>query len=111
MHHREKKMTHVKSGNTTMVDIYEAAGGLVSEDRTMVSIDASKQHPFEIVLRVYPTTHKMGVDGETITFGVLLDDEMMLEHGPGGTLMHHLYFDAEVTLPVSQVKILKKEEA
>jgi hypothetical protein len=99
---------------TTLLDIYEAAGARVSEDRTMVHFDSgSPLKPFEIVLTVFPQSIRIdGIGGpEVIEFGVLLHDEVSFEEVPymGHKVIHH-NFDANIEIPASQVRILKKEQ-
>ena len=97
-------------GDTTLIDIYEAAGATVSEDRKMVSMTHGDLKPFKIELLVYPGTVEFdGVGGEKITFDVMLEDEFALGKTTyAGTPMHQIHHIAEVTLPVSQVKIIKE---
>ena len=104
------KTTYIPSGETTLIDIYEAAGGEVNEDRTQVSMNPAQMKPFDIKLRVYPSAVTHDMDGERITFGILLDDEMTLEETAGGTLMHRHDFIAELEMPIAQVKILKEDK-
>lgn len=100
----------MKNGTTTMVDIYEAAGGVVNEDRTSVTISTPKS--FEIVLRVFPIGVESGMDGDFVTFDVVLDDTVVFgEPTLLGTPYSELQNDASIRLPVDQVRILSKEEA
>lgn len=63
---------------TTLIDVYEAAGGTVNEDRTMVTMDEGGK-PFKIELTVAMTGMEQSVDGTTVTFGVLLDRKHVIE--------------------------------
>lgn len=90
---------------TTLFDIYEAAGGVVNEERTHVTITGPMK-PFKIELLVYPTGVSSSWDGpDEVTLGVLLDTERILEETALGGIVHEHTFDAELKLPVSQVKI------
>lgn len=99
---------------TTLLDIYEAAGARVSEDRTQVTMDSStRMEPFDIVLTVFPqSVHIEGAGApEVIEFGVLLHDEVSFEDVPWmGTKVNQHHFDAKIEIPVGQVRILKKEQ-
>lgn len=98
------------SKDTTLIDIYEAAGATVSEDRKMVSMTHGDLKPFKIELLVYPGMVEFdGLGGEKITFQVMLEDEFVLgEPTYAGTPFHQVNHIAEVTLPVSQVKIINE---
>lgn len=94
--------------DTTLVDIYEAAGATVSEDRTTAT-NLHQMQPFDIVLRVFPTGLQLGgPDGEKMTFAILLESNYFFETVPEGTRMREVGYNEEVTLPVNQVRILKK---
>lgn len=99
---------------TTLIDIYEAAGAKVSEDRSQVTLNSENPlKPFDIVLTVFPQgVHFEGVGApEVVEFGVLLQDEVSFEHFPHlGTKVIHHNFDANIEIPVGQVRILKKEQ-
>lgn len=88
---------------TTLLDIYEATGGIKSDDGLQVSI-TPPLHPFKIELLVLPTGIDMGPDGEFVTFQVMLHDEFKTEFG----MIRQTSHEAEVKLPVSQVKIIKE---
>lgn len=99
---------------TSLIDIYEAGGAEVSADRDSFTISSSKPlKPFDIVLRVYPQSVTMGYgEPEQVTFGVLLDDEVSFDEITPNAGLHrmlHHTFDEEVTIPVRQIRILKKE--
>lgn len=79
---------------TTIHDIFEASGGIESD---------YNPHPFKIELLVVPTAIEMGADGEFVTLGVILHDDFK-PNSRGMQVIHH---EAEVQLPVSQVKIIK----
>lgn len=91
---------------TSMIDIYEAMGGVVNEDRTSVQI-ASPGKPFKIELLVMPNTFEMGADGEFVTFAVLVDDGHIIEEGPLGVNVRNVYHDIDLRLPVESVNIKK----
>lgn len=94
---------------TTLVDIYEAAGCDVSEDRQSVSFDSGKVlQPFDIVLRVVPTGLEYYGNGGQVkmTFAVPLRDDY--DYGVGGQ-MNIFENTTDITLPVDQVRIMKKE--
>jgi hypothetical protein len=97
---------------TTLVDIYEAGGAEVNEDRTQVSMVAGQMQPFEIVLRVVPIAVQMQHgQKDIVTFGVLLDDETVFgEPTVLGTPMRQIYHSTEVEIPVDQVRLLKNEQ-
>jgi hypothetical protein len=91
---------------TKMIDIYEAAGGEVNEDRTMVTMKPP-QKPFKIWVTVVPSEITYDhVEGESVKFSVLLDDEWAVV---SGRLIHNT-FGETLELPVSQVHIIKEEE-
>lgn len=94
---------------TTLVDIYEAAGAKVSDDRTMVTVSNKEPlKPFEIVLTVYPQAITQDGDGERVTFAVLLDDEYVIDKRLGRADIRWVsYSDTEIELPVSQIRIHK----
>lgn len=95
---------------TTMLDIYEAMGGVANEDRTQVSVTPGQTKPFDIVLRVVPATFELNSDGvEKVTFAIFLDDEFRFgDTTPAGTPMYTIQHEEEIQLPVSQVRILKE---
>lgn len=98
---------------TTLIDVYEAGGAAVSEDRKSVTLKPNDMHAFDIVLRVYPiAVEHDGITKEKVTFGVILDDEYVLgKHIPyQGTPMHMIVHDAEIVLPVDQIRILKEDK-
>lgn len=88
---------------TTLLDIYEAAGGIKTEDGLQVSI-TPPLHPFKIELLVVPTAIDMGPEGEFVTLDVLLEDELRQD----GLGMRRVQHEASVQLPVRQVKIIKE---
>lgn len=91
---------------TTMIDVYEAAGGEVNEDRTMVTMNPP-QKPFKIWVTVVPSEVTYDYDsGESVKFSVLLDDEWMVVNG---RIVHNT-FGETLELPVSQVHIIKEVE-
>lgn len=93
---------------TTMLDIYEAAGFELSEDRQSVKMEGGQlAKPFDIVLRVVPETYEM-VAGLPVKIGfrVLLKQSVNIN---GGTVTFTEH-DVLVKLPVDQVRILKKEQ-
>lgn len=93
--------------DTTLLDIYEAAGGTANEDRTMVTVDTPGK-PFEITLLVYPIgVENFGVPDSpsSVTFAVLLDDAHTFGLGHSGTQVGRISYDVEITLPVNQVRI------
>jgi len=89
---------------TTLVDIYEAAGFEVTEDRTRVMMSGVQQmRPFDIVLRVVPTGVAFDYEGqEKVTFSVQLHDGYRYD---GGAMIFTEY-GFEMALPVDQVRIL-----
>lgn len=90
---------------TTLIDIYEAAGGKVNEDRTQVEVNGAAK-PFDIVLRVIPTAVNIDeVAGRSVTFAVLLDDTHHFEDNRHTWVEH----EVDITLPIEQVRILKEE--
>lgn len=89
---------------TTLLDIYEAAGGIKSDDGLQVST-TSPLRPFKIELLVVPTAIEMGSEGEFVTFSVQLKDEIK----PNSRGMRMVYHEAEVQLPVSQVVIVRDQ--
>lgn len=97
---------------TTLIDIYEAAGATVNEDRTKVSMVAGQMQPFEIVLRVVPMGIQMQQgQKDIVTFAVLLDDEWAIgTQTAAGTEMRQIYHGTEVEIPVDQVRLLKNEQ-
>lgn len=95
-------------GDTTMLDIYEAAGWKVNQDRTAVYTDGTLPNKaFEIVLKVVPIGVQMGEGPDKVTFAIILDEETVIEQGLLGTTLHRLAYDEEITLPVNQVNIKK----
>lgn len=95
---------------TNLIDIYEAAGAAVNEDRTAVTLTSEKPlKPFEIVLTVFP--HMIEQDGygnEKITLAILLDDTHFI-HSDG---RYEIFsYEEAVTLPVPQVRIHKEEKS
>lgn len=96
---------------TTLVDIYEAAGATVSEDRKTVTMIPGQMKPFEIILTVYPTGIEMEDPYvEKITFDIILNSEVAFgKTGFAGTPMYQRFPEADFSLPVDQVRILKKE--
>ncbi len=103
-----KEITKPKNLGTTIIDIYEAAGGEVSEDRTHVVL--SKPKPFKIELLVIPTAVETRYDApDEVTFGVLLHDEVLFESDIMGHRVLDHSFDVSLKLPVQQVKIIKEE--
>lgn len=101
-------------GDTTLLDIYEACGATVSEDRTSISFTAGALKPIDIVIRVMPTAVEIpGMnEAEQVTFDVFVDDELAFgEHIPYiGTPYRIINRDTQIKLPVSQVKILKEKQ-
>lgn len=89
---------------TTLLDIYEAAGSIKTEDGLQVGI-APPLRPFKIELLVVPTAIEMGPDGEFVTLEVVLNNELKTEFG----MVRRVYHETEVQLPVSQVKIIKDQ--
>ena len=95
--------------DTTLVDIYEAAGGTVNEDRTMVTMDARSHEYFDILLRVRITGVEHDSYGNTnVTFGVIIDSKHIIDTSFGGALMSQIDYNEELTLPVEQVRIHKE---
>lgn len=94
---------------TTMIDIYEAAGCKVSEDRQSVVMDSSVPlQPFDIILRVIPSGLEFyGSNGQVkMTFAVPLHSEHdFTEFGRVDVFEH----EAEISIPVDQVRIYKGE--
>lgn len=98
---------------TNLIDIYEAMGGVVNEDRTKVNINPVQSRPFYIRLLVMPSEFESfgSNEPEKVTFSIVLDDETFLgETGFAGTPIHRRKYDEEITLPVTQVQIIKEEE-
>jgi len=94
---------------TTLIDIYEAAGGKVNEDRTMVQMNTGAPTPFEIVLKVVPGVVEMdGLGNTDVTFHVLLDDRIVVNERAQSVSWQP--FISEVKLPVEQVRLLKADE-
>lgn len=94
---------------TTMIDIYEAMGGEVNEDRTMVSMSKPGQYqPFKIELLVYASGYEMGADGERVNLQVLLHDSVVFDRTAWGQhVVRHIEHIEQLTLPVDQVNIIK----
>lgn len=96
--------------NTTLADLYVAAGGVISEDGNTVSLGISK--PFEVVFRValggMEVSHG---EPDKVTLNILLDDDYTLGVStPMGTPVHHNIFDViPITLPTNQVEFKKTE--
>jgi hypothetical protein len=89
---------------TTMIDIMEAAGGAVSDDRTKVSGPPHPMEPFDIVVRVVPLAHEFSLEEpEMITFGLILNDEYTVYNG---RVLYSSEFNETIRMPVSQVCIL-----
>jgi hypothetical protein len=105
----KKGKTHFVGGPTTMVDIYEAAGGVASKDRQTVTIDSRHGKPFDIKLRVCITGIRIDSDGERVVLGVLLHDDVYLEEGLGGTSIRKIDYDVQLELPVGQIQIFKED--
>lgn len=103
-------------GDTTLVDIFEAAGGKVSEDRKSVVIDgANPLKSIDIVLRVYPRSvrieqpYRDGKPEEYITFDIILDPGLRIgETTVMGTPIEEILYDEGFELPVAQVRLLKE---
>jgi len=90
---------------TTLLDIYEAGGAQVSEDRTKVELPVGAMQPFDILLRVVPAGISMEHGrADQVTFEVLLNDEYQINAGAYSVLYH----EASVALPVDQVRIAPK---
>jgi hypothetical protein len=94
---------------TTMIDIYEAAGYEVSEDRQSVVMDSSKPlRSFDIILRVFPSgLEYYGNSGQAkMTFAV----DLRTEHDYSGfgqiSVFEH---EAEISIPIDQVRIYRGE--
>jgi hypothetical protein len=82
---------------TTMIDIYEAAGGIVNEDRSTVTMsNGMPMKSFDIKLRVYPIGYEMDSDGERVVLGVVLHDEVAFEKTPIGTKVRDISFTEEL---------------
>lgn len=96
-------------GRTTMIDIYEAYGGVVNEDRTEVTLKGNENKPFKIELLVMPVSFETtgGEEPESVTFGVLLNDEHSFSGN--GVINVRSYYE-QIKLPVSQVKIIKEND-
>lgn len=96
---------------TTMLDVYEAAGAEVNDDRTMVSMKPGQMRPFEIVITVMPGAVEM-IEGEPtkVTFDILLDPHLSIKEGPLGAVARELEYVESLTLPVDQVRIHKEDE-
>lgn len=91
---------------TELIDIYEAAGCKVSDDRRYVEPSSDFQ-PFDIVLRVVPIEVRFDENrkGE-VTFKLLLRSEHVRNAFGGPNLID---YDIDLTLPVNQIRILKNE--
>jgi hypothetical protein len=95
----------MKNGETTMIDIYEAAGGKVNEDRTQVSMNPPFE-PFEIILTVLPAAIQYENEREPrIAFDVMLVKETQIN----GNMAYEYDHEARLELPVDQVRFAKKE--
>lgn len=101
---------------TTLVDIYVAAGAQLSADGTMVSFDRAQLNSFEIILRVFPKEVRVerpwqGAEPETyVTFDVLLGSSIRIgEPGFLGHPVEEIIHEAGFELPVDQVRIYNKE--
>lgn len=91
---------------TTLIDIYEAAGAEVNEDRSMVSLRPEELKPFDITLKVYPYEVKLDPErGESVVFHVMLDDTFVVL---GGQVFYGEW-DEQIELPVKQVRISKEK--
>ena len=93
---------------TTILDIYVASGGTLSEDGESVSLPKpGEAKPFDITLRVFPIGIEMpGMNQkELVKFAVHLKDEMVFN----GPYLEHVYHDAELVLPVDQIRVVKEE--
>jgi hypothetical protein len=94
---------------TTIIAIYEAAGGTVNEDRTQASMPEHMQ-PFDIVLRVVPISIEMKLNEPTeVEFQILLEDQPIIDKykalGMTASNVRWVTYDETVTLPVNQVRI------
>lgn len=86
---------------TTLLDIYRAAGVNVTEDGGHVSIPPTLK-PFEIILKVVPTGVSFDYDEPAyVEFDVLLSPDV-IEDGYGA---RHIDHDAQIKLPAHQVRI------
>lgn len=99
---------------TNLIDIYEAGGAEVNEDRTMVTMTGERPlRPFDIILRVIPTgVEMMNDDTELVkvTFAVLVNDEHTFKTTPMGTQVIQHSCEETLTLPASQVRLMKEGE-
>ncbi len=89
---------------TTLTDIYKAAGMTIEGDQILMT-GAIK--PFDIVLRVSPTSIEMQDSGNSlrVQFNILLHNEIVIDQ-------HRVYeidYDETITLPVDQVRLFEKE--
>jgi hypothetical protein len=94
---------------TTLIDIYEAAGYEVSEDRQSVVMDSSKPlKPFDIILRVIPTgLEYYGSNGQAkMIFAAQLHGDYDYTHIGRVDVFEH---EAEITIPIDQVRIYRGE--
>lgn len=91
--------------STTLLDIYEAAGCKLSEDRTSVEMNAGQQlKPFDIVVRVIPTIVEFNPkETERVTFSVILNPYVEVVSG----VTKFFDLDETLTIPVNQVRIAK----
>lgn len=90
----------------TIWDIYQAMGVEVQEHfgKKMLVMDQNRPpQPFDIRLRVIPQSYSLdSIDGpQMVTFGVVLRRENVR----GGPVFYD--HEVELTLPISQVHILK----
>lgn len=84
---------------TTMNDIYEAAG-------TIIENGVTRFKPFDIVLRVIPTAVEWHIEsGERITFRVILADTYVQDNGT----IYYTSNEPDLTIPVNQVRIAKDD--
>lgn len=101
-----------KENETTILDIYEAMGATISDDGQSVQLPVGfEAKPFDIVLRVVPTSWEVNNNEPMkMKFGILLDPDYRHEYSDhGGLRFFETHYDESFELPIDQIQILKKE--